>query len=172
MTEVFYYNNVQIGDNTYFLAATDLGLAYSGLKTADNSTPIFGFYPNRLLVKDEKRLAPYAEELKEYFEGKRREFDVPLDISGFGTPFQRSVLEVVRKVPYGTTVSYGDIATSLDNARSVRAVAHAVALNPALIFIPDHRVIMANGKIGGYRLGPKEKMNLINLEKSYMNVHT
>lgn len=172
MTEVFYYDNVTIGDNTYFLAATNLGLAYVGLKTADNSTPIFGFYPNRMLIHDEKRLAPYVEQLKEYFAGKRRDFDVPIDISGFGTPFQRSVLEVVRKVPYGSTVSYGDIATSLDNARSVRAVAHAVALNPALIFIPDHRIIMANGKLGGYRLGPKEKMNLINLEKSYVNVHS
>lgn len=172
MTEVFYYDTTTINDQEYFLAATSLGIAYLGLKSQDNSTPIFGFYPNKMLIHDPKRLEPYVKELKEYFAGKRRKFNVPIDISEFGTAFQRSVLEVVKKVPYGTTVSYGDIATSLENARSVRAVAHAVALNPVLIFISCHRIIMSNGKPGGYRLGPKEKIRLINLEKSYLREYS
>lgn len=168
MAEIFYYDDVKIDPWTYTLTMTEDGLAYVGLKDSEAS-PIFSYYPNRMLVRDPKRLAPYIQELKEYFAGTRKEFDVPIDISEFGTPFQRNVLNMVQRIPYGTTVSYGDIAASLDNARSVRAVAHAVALNPALIFIPCHRVIMSNSKIGGYRLGAKEKARLINLEKSHLH---
>lgn len=168
MANIFYYDYATIGPRTYFLATTINGLAYVGMKD-DQATPIYSFYPNTMLVHDPKRLEPYVTQLKEYFAGKIRKFDVPIDISEFGTPFQRSVLQMVEKVPYGTTVSYGDIATSLGSARSVRAVAHAVALNPALIFIPCHRVILSNGLIGGYRLGSKEKLRLLNLEKSYLH---
>lgn len=168
MADVFYYDYVTIKPWTYFLAITDKGLSYVGLKE-DEASPIFSYYPNRMLLHDPKRLAPYTQQLKEYFAGKRHYFDVPIDISEFGTPFQRSVLQIVAKVPYGSTVSYGDIASSLDSARSVQAVAHAIALNPVLIFIPCHRIIMANGMIGGYRLGSKEKARLLNLEKSYLH---
>lgn len=168
MDEILYYDNVEIAPWTYVLAATRDGLAYVGVEN-DQGISIYSYYPNRMLIRDPERLKPYVKELKEYFSGKRQKFDLPIDISSFGTPFQRGVLEMVTKVPYGTTVSYGDIATSLDNARSVRAVAHAVALNPVLIVIPCHRIIMSNGKIGGYRLGAKEKLRLINLEKSYLH---
>ena len=168
MADIFYYDYVTIAPWTYFLAATTAGLSYVGLE-GDEASPIFSYYPNRILVHDPKRLEPYTTQLKEYFAGKRRKFDVDIDISGFGTPFQRSVLKMITKIPYGSTVSYGDIASSLDSARSVRAVAHAVALNPVLIFIPCHRVVMSNGMIGGYRLGSKEKARLINLEKSYLH---
>lgn len=121
-----------------------------------------------MLVRDSEKLLPYVQQLKQYFAGTRKEFTVPIDISDFGTAFQRSVLDLVKKIPYGSTVSYGDLATSLDNARSVRAVAHAVALNPALIFIPCHRVILSNGKIGGYRLSSKEKNRLLTMERNYL----
>lgn len=70
MTEVFYYDTTTINDQEYFLAATSLGIAYLGLKSQDNSTPIFGFYPNKMLIHDPKRLEPYVKELKEYFAGK------------------------------------------------------------------------------------------------------
>lgn len=168
MADIFYYDYVTIAPWTYFLATTTAGLSYVGLE-GDEASPIFSYYPNRMLVHDPKRLEPYTTQLKEYFAGKRRKFDVDIDISEFGTPFQRSVLKMITKIPYGSTVSYGDIASSLDSARSVRAVAHAVALNPVLIFIPCHRVVMSNGMIGGYRLGSKEKARLINLEKSYLH---
>lgn len=168
MADVFYYGCVTISPWTYFLAMSDQGLAYVGMK-GDEQALIFSYYPNRLLIHDPKRLAPYTKQLKEYFNGNRHQFDVEIDISEFGTPFQRSVLQLVQKVPYGTTVSYSDIASALDSARSVRAVAHAIALNPVLFFIPCHRIIMANGMIGGYRLGSKEKSRLINLEKSHLH---
>lgn len=165
---IFYYDHVTIPPWAYLLTATDQGLSYVGLKD-DSRAPILSFYPGKMLVHDYQRLAPYIRELKEYFAGKRRHFDLDLDISEFGTPFQRSVLEVATRIPYGQTVSYGDIANSLDNARSVRAVSHAITLNPALLFIPTHRIIMADRKIGAYRLGAREKKRLIDFEKG--NLH-
>lgn len=118
-----------------------------------------------MLIHDPKRLEPYTTQLKEYFAGTRKEFDVPIDISKFGTEFQRKVLEVVKKIPYGLTVSYGTVAAGLPDATSSRSV----ALNPVLIFIPDHRIILSNTKVGTYRLGQKEKLKLIELEKSYLH---
>lgn len=171
MDNVFYYDFVTIGPLTYFLAATNAGLSYLGLKENAQAS-IFSFYQRRMLIHDPKKLAPYIKELKEYFAGTRRKFDVPIDIEEFGTPFQRNVLQLLTKIPYGTTVSYGDIASSLDSARSVRAVAHAIALNPILIFIPCHRIIMSNGMLGGYPLGSKEKKRLIDLEKSYLHANS
>lgn len=170
MAGVFYYDYVTIKPWTYFLAITNKGLAYVGLK-GDETAPIFSYYPNRMLIHDPKRLEKYTTELKEYFKGERRSFDVPIDISEFGTPFQRQALEMINKVPYGMTVEYGDIASSLNGARSVRAVAHAIALNPVLIFIPCHRVVLSHDKVGGYRMGSREKARLLNLEKSFIHEH-
>lgn len=73
---------------------------------------------------------------------------------------------------HGMVVNYGDIASSLSGARSVRAVAHAIALNPVLLFIPCHRVVLSTGRIGGYRMGSKEKARLLNLEKSFIHEHS
>ncbi len=170
MGNIFYFDYSTIGPWTYFLVATDTGLAYVGIK-GDEKATLFSYYPHKMMLRDPRRLSPYVQELKEYFAGQRRSFDLPLDISAFGTPSQRHLLKSVQKIPYGATVSYGDLASAL-NASSVRAVAHTIILNPVLIFIPDHRVIMANGKIGGYRLGTQEKVRLIDLEKDYLHVNS
>lgn len=171
MTEVFYYDYVTIKQSTYFLTASKLGITYVGLKGDESVSPIFSFYPHRILVRDPKKLAPYAKQLKEYFAGTRKKFDVPIDISEFGTEFQRKTLEVVQNIPYALTTDYGNIATSIPNATSCRQVAHAITLNPVLIFIPDHRVILSDEKLGPYRLGQKEKKRLIDLEKSHSHVN-
>ena len=93
MTEVFYYDYVTIEPWTYFLTASEFGLTYVGLKGDETVSPIFSFYPHRMLVRNPKRLAPYVQQLKEYFAGTRKELDVPIDISEFGTEFQRRVLQ-------------------------------------------------------------------------------
>ncbi len=165
MAEFFYYAYVTIQPWTYFLTVSRFGLTYVGLSVS----PIFSFYPHRMLVHDPEKLAPYVKQQKEYFAGTRKEFDVPIDISKFGTEFQRKTLQFIQTIPYGFTANYGDIATSLPNATSSRAVAHAVALNPVLIFIPDHRIILSNNQVGTYRLGQKEKVRLIELEKSHLH---
>ena len=124
-----------------------------------------------MLVRDPnpKRLAPYVQQLKEYFTGTRRVFDVPIDISEFGTEFQRRVLQAVQRIPYGMTISYEGVATSMPDASSYRSVEHAVALNSVLFFIPDHRVVLSNNQVGTYRLGQQEKIRLIKLEKSHLH---
>ncbi|WP_332020969.1 bifunctional transcriptional activator/DNA repair enzyme AdaA [Kaistella sp.] len=106
------------------------------------------------------------KELAEYFEGTRKDFTVPL--SPVGTDFQKSVWEVLRKIPYGTTRSYQEQANVLGNPKAVRAVANANGLNKISIIIPCHRVIGTNGTLTGYGGGIWRKQKLLELEKSIL----
>lgn len=106
------------------------------------------------------------KELKEYFEGKRKEFTVPL--SPVGTDFQKRVWEILRTIPYGTTRSYQEQAHILGNPKAVRAVANANGLNKISILIPCHRVIGSDGKLTGYGGGIWRKQKLLELEKAIL----
>ena len=103
-----------------------------------------------------------AGELEEYFAGKRREFTVPL--APRGTEFQRKVWAALREIPYGTTVSYKDIAVRIGNPNAAIAVGQANRWNPIPIIIPCHRVIGTNGKLVGYSGGRHIKGALLALE--------
>ena len=92
-----------------------------------------------------------VQEMDEYFTGKRQKFEVPLDLQG--TPFQRAVWKELLKIPYGGTVSYGDIARAIENPKAVRAVGGANHRNPAAIVVPCHRVIGSDGSMTGYGSG-------------------
>ncbi len=102
------------------------------------------------------------EELEEYFQGKRREFDLPL--SPEGTEFQRRVWAALREIPYGETRSYSEIAEQVGNPKAVRAVGMANHRNPIAIMIPCHRVIGKNGSLTGYAGGLSLKEKLLKLE--------
>lgn len=104
------------------------------------------------------------KELQEYFEGKRRDFTLPL--SPMGTLFQTNVWNVLGTIPYGETISYATEAKHFGNPKAVRAVANANGKNPIAILIPCHRVITSNGGIGGYNGGIEKKEFLLNLENS------
>ena len=104
-------------------------------------------------------------ELEEYFSGSRREFSVPL--TPVGTPFQMSVWQTLRQIPYGETISYVREAAMLGRASAVRAVANANGRNPISILIPCHRVIASGGGIGGYNGGVWRKEFLLKLETKY-----
>ena len=106
------------------------------------------------------------QELKEYFDGKIKDFLVPL--SPVGTDFQKQVWEVLRTIPYGTTRSYQEQAVILGNPKSVRAVANANGLNKISIIIPCHRVIGSDGKLTGYGGGIWRKQKLLELEKAIL----
>lgn len=106
-----------------------------------------------------------ANELQEYFAGKRRQFDVPLRLSG--TPFQREVWQALRRIPYGQTRSYGEVAASIGHPGASRAVGQANNRNPLPIFVPCHRVIAADGSLAGYAFGPKVKQFLLDLEAAH-----
>ncbi|MGN1281341.1 MAG: methylated-DNA--[protein]-cysteine S-methyltransferase [Succinivibrio sp.] len=108
-----------------------------------------------------------VEQLDEYFSGKRAVFTVPTRI--LGTEFELSVLNRVQCIPYAHTVSYQEIARSLNRDNAQRAVGRAVAANPLLIFIPCHRVVRSDGKINGYSGGDDNKRYLLSLEKKSCN---
>ena len=91
-------------------------------------------------------------EFAQYFAGRRREFDLPLDLTG-RTRFARRILEVLQNVPYGTTVTYGALAERAGFPRAARAVGRAMAANPLPIVIPCHRVVATGGPLGGYSGG-------------------
>lgn len=102
-------------------------------------------------------------QLDEYFAGLRVEFDLPLRYTG--TDFQRKVVEALRFVSYGHTVTYGDIARAIGRPRAVRAVANAIGANPLSIFIPCHRVVGTDGRLTGYAGGLEAKRYLLELER-------
>lgn len=102
-------------------------------------------------------------QLEEYFDGRRKEFDIPIKLRG--TEFQKKVWNELLKIPYGATVSYKDIAIKIGNPKACRAVGMANHNNPILIIVPCHRVINENKKLGGYALGLDLKMKLLELEK-------
>ncbi len=95
------------------------------------------------------RIAPYALELREYLNCKRREFTIPIDWDLL-RPFQRSALELIYAIPYGETRTYSQIAEELGRPRASRAVGRANATNPMPLVIPCHRLIGSDGKLHGY----------------------
>jgi methylated-DNA-[protein]-cysteine S-methyltransferase len=103
-----------------------------------------------------------ARQLKEYFAGKRVDFDLPL--APEGTSFQRAVWQRLREIPYGETISYGELAKRVGNPNASRAVGAANGSNPIPIVIPCHRVIGSNGKLTGFGGGLPTKEKLLALE--------
>lgn len=102
-------------------------------------------------------------QLEEYFAGKRIDFDLQLDPSG--TPFQQAVWAALQTIPYGQTVSYGDIARQIGKPSAVRAVGAANGRNPLPIVVPCHRVIGADGSLTGYGGGLEIKRELLAMER-------
>ncbi len=110
----------------------------------------------------QKVVAEARKQLKEYFEGKRKEFDLPLKLEG--TEFQKKVWRALEKIPYGVVVTYSDVAQMIGRPKAVRAVGLANNKNKLPIVIPCHRVIGKNGKLVGYASGLWRKEWLIEHE--------
>ena len=106
-----------------------------------------------------------VRELDEYFRGERKEFDIPLLLAG--SEFQKRVWQQLRHIPYGQTVSYGELAAAIGAPKSVRAVANANGANAISIILPCHRVIGSDGSLTGYGGGIDTKRYLLELEKKY-----
>lgn len=114
---------------------------------------------------DAKVLAETIKQLKEYKDGQRQFFDIPLDIST-GTPFQQKVWQALRQIPYGETISYAQLANHIGQPTACRAVAQANGRNPLSLIIPCHRVIASDGKLGGYTGGIEIKQTLLDIEQA------
>jgi methylated-DNA-[protein]-cysteine S-methyltransferase len=116
-------------------------------------------------IFNETQLADVSRQLREYFAGERREFDLPLKLSG--TEFQVSVLEALQNIPYGETTSYGEIAKRIGRPKAVRAVGAANGRNPIPIIVPCHRVIGSTGDLTGFGGGLDTKEALLRLEAEH-----
>ena len=103
------------------------------------------------------------EQLAEYFAGERQQFDVPLKLAG--TPFQQHVWRELVRIPFGTTITYAQLAQRVGKPTASRAVGHANARNPIAIIVPCHRVIGADGKLTGYAGGVDNKQWLLAWER-------
>lgn len=116
-------------------------------------------------VPDERHahLTTAAEQLAEYFDGGRRAFDVPVDLS-LTHGFTRATLEFLMTTDFGTTMSYGQVAQAIGSPRAARAVGSACSNNPVPILVPCHRVLTADGRTGGYLGGAARKQFLLDLE--------
>lgn len=113
-------------------------------------------------------IALAKKQLEEYFKGARKSFELP--IYQKGTPFQRAVWNELIKIPYGETVTYGEIAARVGNPRASRAVGMANNKNPIMIVVPCHRVIGKNGRLTGYAGGLDVKAALLELERQNQSV--
>jgi len=149
-----------------WLAATGTGLCRIGLP--DESEEAFlawieqEFGP-QIAAEGDAALAATVIQLREYFSRLRQTFEIPLDLRG--TSFQTAVWGELRKVPYGTTITYGDLAQRLGRpASSARAIGGALRVNPVPIVVPCHRVIGADGSLVGYSGGLDIKVALLRLE--------
>ncbi|WP_252501632.1 methylated-DNA--[protein]-cysteine S-methyltransferase [Sporosarcina sp. Marseille-Q4943] len=164
--DIVYWMLLNYGKWNIYMAATKEGLCYAGPHDApfdELADWTKKRLPTHRLLEDTNVMEPYAGELIDYMEGKRKEFTIPLDLHG--TPFQRSVWKALLEIPYGQTVSYSDIAERIQNPKSVRAVGAAIGANPLLITVPCHRVVGKDGSLTGFRGGLEMKKQLLNLEK-------
>lgn len=114
--------------------------------------------------KDTKLLLEAKKQLEEYFAGKRKKFDLPLNQEG--TNFQKKVWKALENIPYGKTMTYKEVAKMIGNEKASRAVGMANNKNNIPIIIPCHRVIGSNGKLVGYALGLDMKKYLLDLESA------
>ena len=119
-------------------------------------------YPNQPIERNNAALQPVVDQLKAYFSGERNTFNLNLDL--VMPPFQMDTLNVVKQIPYGSYLTYKEVAERAGNPKAVRAVGSANAHNPLPIVVPCHRVLATGGGLGGYGGGLDMKNYLLNLE--------
>lgn len=156
---------------TYTTIETPLGEL---LAFADGTGHLVGLYftdgrrtpaiPPRV-ANDDDAFDELRDQLDAYFAGEPVSFDLPVVLDG--PPYQRQVWEAVRAIPYGTTCSYGEIASRLGHPHAARAVGYANARNPLSLVVPCHRVIGANGELTGYAGGLNRKQSLLRHEAAH-----
>jgi AraC family transcriptional regulator of adaptative response/methylated-DNA-[protein]-cysteine methyltransferase len=112
--------------------------------------------------RDDKKLQPVANQVKQLVNGSTAPLNIPLDLRG--TAFQQMVWKELRRIPAGQTRSYADVAKTIGRPKAVRAVANACASNPVALVVPCHRVVQKNGSLAGYRWGVKRKAALLQKE--------
>jgi methylated-DNA-[protein]-cysteine S-methyltransferase len=161
------YRTIDSPIGSLLLAATAEGLVRVAFASEDHDEVLRRLAqrvsPRVLRAPD--RLAAATRELDEYFEGRRRSFDLPVDLR-LARGFRQQVLRHLPEIGYGRTASYAAVAASAGSPNAVRAVGTACANNPVPLIIPCHRVVRSDGTPGGYAGGPEIKLRLLELERS------
>jgi AraC family transcriptional regulator of adaptative response/methylated-DNA-[protein]-cysteine methyltransferase len=165
-----YYASAPTSLGFVLVAATAKGICKIGFgdDASALATELRGEFANAELVEDATRLAPFIAQVDAYLHGTRQHFDLPLDIDA--TAFRQRVWDALRRIPYGETRSYSDIAEAVGSPRAVRAVASACATNPVALAIPCHRVVQKGGALAGYRWGLPRKAALLDAEAHHTGV--
>jgi AraC family transcriptional regulator of adaptative response/methylated-DNA-[protein]-cysteine methyltransferase len=161
------YASAQTSLGFVLVAATDKGVCKIGF--GDDALLLIdelrGEFANAELREDAARLAPFVAQINAYLRGTREDFDLPLDIAS--TAFKQRVWDALRRIPYGQTRSYSQIAEAVGSPGAVRAVASACATNPVALAIPCHRVVQKGGALAGYRWGLPRKAALLDNEAQH-----
>ncbi|MGB2739213.1 MAG: methylated-DNA--[protein]-cysteine S-methyltransferase [Cognaticolwellia sp.] len=148
-----YYCTYQSPLGEIALTANDNGLSALAFQMGKSPITFTG------LTEDSSKFTDVIQQLTQYFDGSRKQFDLAL--APEGTNFQKQVWQALVKIPCGETKSYGWIAKSINNAKAVRAVGTANGANPIALIVPCHRVIGSNGKLTGYAGGLALKAKLL-----------
>jgi methylated-DNA-[protein]-cysteine S-methyltransferase len=161
------YRTIDTPVGTLLLAATSIGLVRVAFDR-EGFDGVLGSLAGRVsprILRAPQRLDRATRELDEYFAGRRRSFDLPLDLS-LSKGFRRDVLGYLPAIGYGQTASYGAVAAAIGNPKAVRAVGTACATNPLPVIVPCHRVIRSDGQVGAYGGGTEAKTTLLQLESA------
>jgi methylated-DNA-[protein]-cysteine S-methyltransferase len=161
------YTTIDSPVGRLLLASTSKGLVRVAYQSEDHDR-VLSTLASRIsprILRDPKRLDAAAREIGEYFAGRRTVFDLPLDFS-LSHGFRQVVQQQLPQIGYGKTRSYGQVAAMVGNPKAVRAVGTACATNPVPIVVPCHRVVRADGTLGGYAGGPEAKSTLLTLERA------
>ena len=161
------YRTVDSPVGTLLLAATGAGLVRVAYES-EHHDAVLQSLAERIsprILEAPARLDDIARQLDQYFTGQRRTFDTPLDWS-LSNGFRRTVLDHLRDIGYGHTASYAAVAELAGNPKAVRAVGTACATNPIPVVVPCHRVVRADGSLGGYLGGVEAKRILLDLESA------
>jgi methylated-DNA-[protein]-cysteine S-methyltransferase len=160
------YRTVDTPVGPLLLAATELGLVRVAYANQDHDA-VLQSLADRIsprVLRAPARLDPVVRELEDYFAGRRRDFDLPLDWR-LAAGFRATVLHhLATDVGYGRTASYAALAALAGSPRAVRAVGTACATNPLPVVVPCHRIVRSDGGIGNYAGGPEAKRTLLELE--------
>jgi AraC family transcriptional regulator, regulatory protein of adaptative response / methylated-DNA-[protein]-cysteine methyltransferase len=150
---------------TLLVAATERGICKVSLgdSAAALERDLRREFPAAHIARDSGRLSSWVRSILAHLEGSEPHLDLPLDIRA--TAFQQKVWSALRKIPYGSTRSYQDVARAIGSPRATRAVARACATNPVALVIPCHRVVREDGQAGGYRWGVERKAALLKREQ-------
>jgi methylated-DNA-[protein]-cysteine S-methyltransferase len=162
-----HYALVESPIGTLVAAATPRGLATLSYEDFDGGVDaVLDSLASKLsprMLEAPGRLDDVRRELDEYFAGRRREFDLPIDWA-LASAFGRRVLEATAEIPFGQVSTYGAVATQAGNAKASRAAGRALGANPIPIVVPCHRVIGAGGRLTGYTGGLHRKVALLEIE--------